>query len=142
MSSQAGADLKRLLMGWMLIATVVGGTAPAAWAANAEPPWGFMGLGASACPDFAVSVETSKADNKDYRGNLSRSPLLGFFSWAQGYMSGLNNFILPKKQLNGISQAAQIDELYKYCVAHPDKTLSQSILNLYQHKLPDLKTHE
>ena len=87
MSSQAGADLKRLLIAGMLIATVLGGTAPAAWAANAEPPWGFMGLGASACPNFAVNVEAAKADNKDY--------LLGFFSWAQGYMSGLNNFLLP-----------------------------------------------
>jgi hypothetical protein len=119
--------MKKLLATVAVLAALVG-TAPAAWAT--EPPWGFMGLGQSACPDFIVNVQLSKADKKDYRGNLSGSPLLGLFSWAQGYMSGLNNFILPKKQLNGISQAAQIDELYNYCKAHPDKTFSAAVNKL------------
>jgi hypothetical protein len=126
------SHLKRLLIAGMLIATVLGGMAPAA-AANAEPPWGFMGLGTSACPNFAVSVDAAKADNKDY--------LLGYFSWAQGYMSGLNNFLLPKKQLNGISKTAQVAELYKYCAAHLAETFSAAVLNLYD-KLPDLKPHD
>ncbi|MDN3274750.1 hypothetical protein QWJ07_10875 [Frankia sp. RB7] len=100
------------------------------WAsvAQAEPKWGFMGLGAGGCPDYAVNFEIP---------TNSKENLLGFFSWAQGYMSGLNNFLTPKRQLNGISEKAQKTELYKYCVAHPEKTFSASVKNLYDN-LPEL----
>jgi hypothetical protein len=96
--------------------------------AQAEPKWGFMGLGAGGCPDYAVNFKNP---------NNTKENLLGFFSWAQGYMSALNNFLSPRKQLNGISEKAQKSEMYEYCVAHPDKTFSAAVKNLYD-KLPDL----
>ena len=117
--------MRNLLATAVVLATL--GTAPAMWAT--EPPWAFMGLGASACPNFTVNVDAAKVDKEDY--------LLGFFSWAQGYMSALNDFLLPKKQLNGMLKTAQIAELYKYCMAHGDKTFSAAVVDLYS-KLPEM----
>ena len=111
----------------LLIATIA---ALALWtnvAHAAEPPWAFMGLGAGGCPDYAVNFEIPGAAEN----------LLGFFSWAQGYMSGINNYIRPKKQLNGISEKSQKVVLYEYCVAYPDKKFGQAVMNLYN-KLPDM----
>lgn len=119
-------NLKRFALAAVL-ASLLGVSAHAAWAT--EPPWGFMGLGASACPNFTINVKATEADKVDH--------LLGFFLWAQGYMSGLNNFLLPKKQLNGMSKTAQVDEMYHYCMAHQDKTFSAAVNDLYD-KLPDL----
>lgn len=85
------------------------------------------GLGSSSCAEFA----------KMYQGDPEYTDRL-FFSWAQGFMSGLNMAALANqtrpRDLAGIT-ADQMQELRTYCADNPLKNYMDGVIRYYS-KLP------
>lgn len=90
-----------------------------------------QGLGATSCAEFA---QLYKRDPK--------STELYFFTWAQGYMSGLNMGLLaskqPAKEL-GSETNDQTLALRTYCSDNPLKTYMDAVLDLWKSLRPILK---
>ena len=85
----------------------------------------FIGLGASTCAEFAEMYRASPAQTER-----------AFYSWAQGYMSGMNdNLILlklpPIKNLNSIPNDEKQSFLRTYCDSHPLNFYASAVTQLY-----------
>ncbi|MGB8630218.1 MAG: hypothetical protein WCD69_12635 [Xanthobacteraceae bacterium] len=82
----------------------------------ADQQWTFMGVGTETCAQFA----------REYMKNPEQTDLV-FFSWAQGYMSAINDFISPKKVLNSMPTFEQRVRVHDYCQQHPSDRYAQAI---------------
>lgn len=82
---------------------------------------GWSGAGTMACGEVAGALQQHPEDE-----NL-------FFSWAQGFMSGLNTELLKhgETDLNGISLDAQKEFIRTYCKEHPRAAYFEAVLKLY-----------
>ena len=93
--------------------------------------WAFMGLGASSCADYALAFD-------------ARDSMLGYFSWAQGYMSAMNDAAkmasVNQKALNGIPEKGEQVEMRTYCGAHPNDRFVIAVEHLYE-MLPDMNAN-
>lgn len=71
----------------------------------------MMGIGTRTCGEFA----------KDYKNNLEYEK--AYFSWAEGYLSGLNFGLLavhkPVRNLGGKPLDEQMAFVRRYCDQHP-----------------------
>jgi hypothetical protein len=82
------------------------------------------GYGASSCGDFAIK----------YRATPDLAEI-GYFSWAQGWMSGMNasrafsGFVT--KNLASMSTEQQRMTIRKYCNDHPLANFLTAVSNLY-----------
>ena len=103
------------LVSWFLVIVLTSSAAAAK-----EQAW--SGPGSSSCSEYANAVRAS-GDLHDF-----------FFSWAQGFMSGLNTSLLPigaQTDLAGSTTDAQqryIDDFYD---GRPLATYVQAVLALY-----------
>jgi hypothetical protein len=83
----------------------------------------WVGPGAVSCDRYAQEVRSM--------GNPQR---IFYFSWAQGYMSGLNSVVLysaKNTNLGGRDVEDQLARLDRFCDQHPLATYVQAVLNLY-----------
>jgi hypothetical protein len=82
---------------------------------------GWSGAGTMACGEVAGALQAHPEDE-----NL-------FFSWAQGFMSGLNTELLKhgETDLNGIPLDAQKEFLLTYCKAHPRAAYFEAVFKLF-----------
>ena len=82
----------------------------------------WMGPGITWCADFAKACAGDPANAK----NL-------FFSWALGFMSGLNTELLQhgETDLKELPQETQKKFLRSYCEAHPRASYLEAVFNLY-----------
>jgi hypothetical protein len=95
-----------------------------------------QGIGAMPCSGFLVA---DKADPSDAD--------LRFFSWAQGFMSGLNSeaFVdrgqpshgpmLAYRDLSSLDPSSQMRFLRQFCEEHPDKSYMHGVIQLYFEKM-------
>jgi opacity protein-like surface antigen len=108
--------MKRLLAA--VFAVAISGGARAA-----DPGQGY-GLGMESCAQFAKAY----ADNPTVTEDL-------YFTWAQGFMSGLNLEALANNMsyrvLNGTEMAAQKVQIRSYCDRHPLAQYAMAITNIY-----------
>lgn len=81
----------------------------------------WQGPGTVSCEEFGKAYHRS-AENETL-----------FFSWALGFMSGLNTDLLPKRStdLNGLSMAAQKEAIKTYCNDHPRAAYFEAVFNLF-----------
>jgi hypothetical protein len=56
-----------------------------------------------------------------------------FFSWALGFMSGLNTDLLPDREtnLNDLSSQAQKEFIKSYCKEHPHSAYFEAVFGLF-----------
>ncbi|MGY0574038.1 hypothetical protein ACTGJ9_025660 [Bradyrhizobium sp. RDM12] len=83
-----------------------------------------QGLGATSCAEFAKMYQSDPKNMELY-----------FFTWAQGYMSGLNMGLLANKQEAkelGAETNDQALALRTYCADNPLKTYMDAVLNLWK----------
>jgi hypothetical protein len=82
----------------------------------------WIGPGTVSCADFGQACR----DDRKGAENL-------FFSWAQGFMSGLNTELLERGEadLNKLSVAEQKELLRSYCEAHPRAAYFAAVFELY-----------
>ncbi len=83
----------------------------------------IQGMGASSCAKFA----------KMYQGDPENMEIM-FFTWAQGFMSGLNLASSAaggfERELGG-STTDQESAIRIYCSTNPLKTYMDAVVNLY-----------
>ncbi|HEV3114345.1 MAG TPA: hypothetical protein VGY99_27990 [Candidatus Binataceae bacterium] len=82
----------------------------------------WIGTGTVSCADFGAAYRENPKTNE----NL-------FFSWAQGFMSGLNTDLLDHREtnLNELSMGTQKQLVRSYCSDHPHAAYFQAVFNLY-----------
>jgi hypothetical protein len=82
---------------------------------------GWSGAGTMACGEVAGALQAHPEDE-----NL-------FFSWAQGFMSGLNTELLKhgETDLNGIPLDAQKEFIRTYCKEHPRAAYFEQVFKLF-----------
>ena len=95
--------------------------------ARAQQPLGtMMGAGMMSCAEFG------------FQHRQPSTPELGFFyfSWAQGFMSGLNVTELalnrPMRNLNAMPVADQQKAIQKLCDERPHLTVAEVVRDFYQ----------
>jgi hypothetical protein len=83
---------------------------------------GWIGPGTVSCAEFG----------KAYHENPKAAENL-FFSWALGFMSGLNTELLQhgETNLNELSMEAQKQLVRSYCDAHPHASYFEAVFDLY-----------
>jgi hypothetical protein len=94
----------------------------------------WVGTGAISCARYAQEVRS-----------MGKPQRIFYFTWAQGYMSGVNSVVLySAKHTNlGLRDVeAQLAFLDRYCDQHPEAFYVQAVLNLYdamrsEQDLPD-----
>ena len=90
--------------------------------ANAE--MAEMGLGVSSCAEFAKRYQADPTSFELY-----------YFTWAQGFMSGLNSMSLlehgTSRDLESMPTENQQQQLRDYCNAHPLAPYDQGVMHLY-----------
>ncbi len=89
-----------------------------AWAAEKA---GWQGAGTMLCSEFEQAISKHSEDE-----NL-------FFSWAQGFMSGLNTDLLPHggTDLNELPMQMQKQAIRSYCNDHPRASYFEAVFKLY-----------
>lgn len=90
----------------------------------AKEPFAVMGMGTATCAEITRMHPVEK------------TPVGAIvFSWAQGFMSGLNvDRIMHKEQLQDLSAvttAGQLAFVLNYCEKNQLKTFSEAVLALY-----------
>jgi hypothetical protein len=82
---------------------------------------GWSGAGTMSCADVAAALQQHPEDE-----NL-------FFSWAQGFMSGLNTDLLKRGEtdLNGLPLDAQKQFIRSYCQDHSRAPYFEAVFKLY-----------
>ena len=97
--------------------------------AQAADEAAVSGIGAAKCSAFATAFKESPT--------LSEGV---YFTWAQGYMSGMNTGLLMVKHsfrnLTERSEAEQKNHLRAYCDKWPERPFVDAVLNLYGTMLP------
>ena len=68
----------------------------------------IAGAGWVSCAEFAQKYQIDPGYTEEY-----------FYAWAQGYMSGLNQAVLQRKNLRGWQIAQQKQHIRAYCNEHP-----------------------
>lgn len=98
--------------------------------AKAEPMYA-RGVGTTTCGRFATL----------YRDNPEHVEM-AYFSWAQGYMSGLNRWMYSEnktfKDQNASTTDVQLSFIRKYCNEHPLANYSTATTELFR-SLPEVK---
>jgi hypothetical protein len=89
--------------------------------ASATEKAGWLGPGTVSCPEF---VEACRQNSKDETL---------FFSWALGFMSGLNTELLQhgETNLNGLPIGAQKEFIRSYCKDHPKAPYFEAVFKLF-----------
>lgn len=82
---------------------------------------GWSGSGTIGCAEVTDAIQQHPEDE-----NL-------FFSWAQGFMSGLNTDLLKhgETDLNGLSLEAQKQFVKSYCKEHPRSPYFEAVFKLF-----------
>jgi hypothetical protein len=82
---------------------------------------GWSGAGTMSCADVAAALQQHPEDE-----NL-------FFSWAQGFMSGLNTDLLKRGEtdLNGLPLDAQKQFIRSYCRDHSRAPYFEAVFKLF-----------
>jgi hypothetical protein len=82
---------------------------------------GWSGAGTMSCGEVTAALQQHPEDE-----NL-------FFSWAQGFMSGLNTELLKRGEtdLNGRSLDTQKQFISSYCKEHPRAPYFEAVFKLY-----------
>ena len=99
------------------------GLASISLVAHAETPYGLMGYGALPCSYYSDAQAEVKGE---------------FFTWAQGYMSGVNavSVIIEKslvfKNLRGRSVEEEKRLIGYWCGTHPASDFADAALQLYR----------
>ena len=83
---------------------------------------GWSGAGTMSCADVAAALQQHPEDE-----NL-------FFSWAQGFMSGLNTDLLKhgETDLNGLPLDAQKQFIRSYCSDHSRAPYFEAVFKLFE----------
>jgi hypothetical protein len=88
----------------------------------------ISGAGAASCASFGKFYQDNPRDAEE-----------AFFTWAQGYMSGINTTLIVlsrgSRDLSGMPQAHQQSFLRQYCNGHPLENYADAVNELYG-KLP------
>jgi len=112
----------------LAVACILAASIGAAAAQN-EDKGAMMGAGMLSCADFA----------KHYRDDQTIE--LTYFTWTQGFMSGLNILQAalkkPMRDLKGWPLDQQQLHIRLFCNERPLSLLAQAAQNLY-HKLPEI----
>ena len=89
---------------------------------------GWIGPGTVSCADFGQACR----DDPKNAENL-------FFSWALGFMSGLNTQLLEhgETDLNGLPMDKQKEFIRAECKAHPQAAYFAAVFDLYNHMRRD-----
>lgn len=88
---------------------------------SADEKAAWTGSGTMSCADVASAYQQHPEDE-----NL-------FFSWAQGFMSGLNTELLQhgETNLNGLSLDAQKEFVRSYCKDRPHAPYFEAVFKLF-----------
>ena len=90
----------------------------------AENEAAVSGIGAAKCSAFAKAFKESPTMAENV-----------YFTWAQGYMSGMNTALLmvkkPFRDLSAQSADQQKLHIRNYCDKRPDNPFLDAVLNLY-----------
>jgi len=91
---------------------------------GAEAGFSSMGAGAGSCAEF----------NRQYAKTPAAAETV-FFSWAQGFLSGVNQILMYQhartKNLQSLSLDDQRARLRAYCTAHPNAIYQLAVMNLF-----------
>jgi hypothetical protein len=83
------------------------------------------GLGSNSCAEFARSYAADPSVTDDL-----------YFTWAQGFMSGLNlsaiAYKVPYRKIDGSNMLGQKIQIRSYCDAHPLVAYAVAVFDLYQ----------
>jgi hypothetical protein len=108
----------------------------------------LLSHGAAAAPNYPVADGPGLATCQQAAHLEHENPALadGFFAWAEGFMSGLNDRYVASNAAAdllppNLSQQQQKDFLAAFCAAHPDEPYMQGVWALYlqmrrEQKLP------
>ncbi len=108
----------------------------------------LAGRGAVAAPNYPVADGPGLASCRQAAHLEHENPAMadGFFAWAEGFMSGLNDKYIAANAAADLlppnrSQDDQKAFLAKFCAAHPDEPYMQGVWALYlqmrrEQKLP------
>jgi hypothetical protein len=82
------------------------------------------GAGAERCAVFTQNYQRLHRQTEDL-----------YFTWAQGFMSGVNDVGLvtgqPIRDLNSVPISDQESQIRQYCEAHPLASYDQAVMQLY-----------
>src|SRR5262249_40371397 len=84
----------------------------------------WVGPGSASCPHY-----TQKVRQDQIMRNF-------FFSWAQGYLSGVNSAVFYSAKNTNLANRSiedQLDFIDRYCEQHPSAFYVQAVLNLYDY---------
>jgi len=83
----------------------------------------IMGAGANTCAQFAQQYGENTAAEVKY------------FSWVQGFMSGMNSLLnsakAPTRDLRAHTVKNEMEQVREYCDAHPLQVFEAAALDLY-----------
>lgn len=85
----------------------------------------WVGPGNTSCPNYVQEVRS--------KGSIMRN---FYFSWAQGYLSGMNSVVLysaKNTNLGSHDLSVQMDFIDRYCEQHPSAFYVQAVLSLFDH---------
>jgi hypothetical protein len=106
-----------LLVAFLSFSSLSSGAEKSAW----------QGPGTVSCEEFG----------KAYQRSPENETL--FFSWALGFMSGLNTDLLPNREtdLHGLPMETQKAAIRTYCNAHPHAAYFEAVFKLYNRMRQD-----
>ena len=88
-----------------------------------------------------LGAGTSCAEYGEFYKKAQQETDNSFFSWAQGFMTGMNTVRIGEKQsfvdLGIMDQDAQIKWLHTYCDAHPLAIFMKAVVSLYSKQAVD-----
>ena len=80
----------------------------------------IAGAGWVSCGEYAARYQQSPKSTEDY-----------FYAWAQGYMSGVNQASLIRKNLRGWRIEKQKDTIRAYCEKHPLAAYGEAVQSVF-----------
>ena len=86
--------------------------------ASADNPW--EGPGMVSCSQYAQEVRSQGESMRSF-----------FFSWAEGFMSGLNTHLGSPANLGAMDTNAQYAFIDQYCDQQPQSSYSHAVMSLY-----------
>lgn len=96
----------------------------------------WMGPGAQSCTQYLKAADASELMRDTY------------FFWAQGFMSGLNTILLPRKSHTNLAASTTGDQqayIDRFCNGRPLASYSEAVIALFdemrlEQRLPDWRS--
>jgi hypothetical protein len=93
----------------------------------------LLGTASSLCADDGVNIRGAGALTcGEFAKASDAEAQVIFFSWAQGFMTGVNNQIAPSYRDLGGDTQSQLVKIGRYCIEHPGAIYADAVFDLYR----------